>query len=398
LSGNPVLCRNDRSVDFNWGDGGPGGGVPNDHFSARWTRNWNFAAGRYRFHLRGDDGIRLVVDGNSIIDQWHDQGPTEYTRDIDLSGGSHSLKVEYYENSGGATVALWWDGPITTCPVYRAEYYNNRSLSGSPTFTQCEDWPINHDWGNGGPGGGVGDDNFSARWTGRAHIAAGTYNFIARADDGIRVWIGGGNPIIDQWHDQGPTEYRVTRNVSDGDYDVKVEYYENSGGAVAQFRWERASSGSGNLALNKPSWATSQESSAYEPRFGNDGNMGTRWSSGISSSLPPQWYKIDLGSAQTFNRFVVRWEAAYAAHYWVGWCDNNCTSNDSTWYGFERWLGSAQNDVIDFSSQAHRYVGVYMINRAPRMNNYSFWEFEVYNAVGASDSEPVGEPQVEILP
>lgn len=109
LNGNPVLCRDDGRVDFDWGNGGPGGGVPNDHFSARWTRQWSFTAGRYRFHLRGDDGIRLWVDDNLIIDQWKDQSRTEYTTERELTGGNHSLKVEYYENGGDANVALWWD-------------------------------------------------------------------------------------------------------------------------------------------------------------------------------------------------------------------------------------------------------------------------------------------------
>ena len=109
LSGSPTLCRNDSQVDFNWGTGSPGGGVPNDKFSARWTRNRDFAVGRYRFHLAGDDGIRLWVDANLIIDQWKDQGRTEYTAERDLSGGSHSLKVEYYENGGDANITLWWE-------------------------------------------------------------------------------------------------------------------------------------------------------------------------------------------------------------------------------------------------------------------------------------------------
>jgi len=112
-------------------------------------------------------------------------------------------------------------------------------------FIQCEGWPINHDWGSGGPGHGVGNDNFSARWTGRAHITDGTYTFIARADDGIRIWVGN-DLVINEWHDQPPTEYRVTRHVSDGHYDIKVEYYENGGGAVAQFRWERQNSSACN--------------------------------------------------------------------------------------------------------------------------------------------------------
>jgi hypothetical protein len=83
--------------------------VPSDNFSARWTRNVNFTAGHYRFHLRGDDGIRLWVDGKLLIDKWVVQGPTEYTAETNLSDGNHSLRVEYFEAGGGATVALWWD-------------------------------------------------------------------------------------------------------------------------------------------------------------------------------------------------------------------------------------------------------------------------------------------------
>lgn len=120
---------------------------------------------------------------------------------------------------------------------YRAEYYTNTNLDGEPMFIQCEDWPINHDWGGGGPGNRVGNDGFSVRWTGRAHMASGTYTFIARADDGIRVWLDN-TLIIDAWRDQEPTEYRTTQTVNDADHDIKVEYYENGGGAVAQFRWE----------------------------------------------------------------------------------------------------------------------------------------------------------------
>jgi hypothetical protein len=156
----------------------------------------------------------------------------------------------------------------------------------------------------------------------------------------------------------------------------------------------RSSGGGGNLAKGRTVWATSQESSSYPPSNGNDGNTSTRWSSQISSALGPQWYKVDLGSAQVFNQFIVRWENAYGAHYYVAWCDSNCTSNDSTWYGYERWLNSKQNDVISFGVQTHRYVGIYMVQRAPTMNNYSFWEFEVYNvaATQAPDSQNSSEP------
>jgi len=51
-----------------------------------------------------------------------------------------------------------------------------------------------------------------------------------------------GNLLIDAWRDQAPTEYRANRSLSSGEHEVKVEYYENSGGAVAQVRWEQTGS------------------------------------------------------------------------------------------------------------------------------------------------------------
>jgi len=251
LSGSPRVCRNDGNVRFDWGGGSPDGRIPSDHFSARWTRRLHFDAGRYRFKTISDDGIRVWVDGRKVIDAWYDQPPTSHQGEIDLGSGDHDVKVEYYENGGGAVAKLWWErisggsGPPNCPGRYAVEYFNNRSLSGAHAYATCEGWPINHDWGGGSPGHGVHNDNFSARWTGRAHIDAGNYTFIARADDGIRVWIDN-QIIIDAWRDQPPTTYRVTRYINGGDHNIKVEYYEHGGGAVAQFRWERSSGGSGH--------------------------------------------------------------------------------------------------------------------------------------------------------
>lgn len=111
LSGTPWLCRDDASVDFNWGTSNPqpGTAFPSDNFSARWVRTVNFSSsGTYRFTLGGDDGVRLWVDGVLIIDQWRDQPYTTYTADRYLSAGNHTIRVEYYERGGNARVYLTW--------------------------------------------------------------------------------------------------------------------------------------------------------------------------------------------------------------------------------------------------------------------------------------------------
>ncbi len=106
LNGNPVLTRNDTDINFDWGNGTPDPLVPSDHFSARWTRTSDFAAGDYEFTATADDGIRLYVDNQLVLDKWIDQSTTTYKVTRTLSAGPHTLKVEYYENTGGAVAKL----------------------------------------------------------------------------------------------------------------------------------------------------------------------------------------------------------------------------------------------------------------------------------------------------
>src|SRR5207237_2419564 len=90
-------------------------------------------------------------------------------------------------------------------------------------------------YGAGGPAG-LPVDNFSVRWTGRCTLAAGTFTFTARADDGVRVFVDG-VAVIDQFHDQPATTYTANRTLTAGEHDVKVEYYERAGDAVIQVSW-----------------------------------------------------------------------------------------------------------------------------------------------------------------
>jgi PKD repeat protein len=236
LSGAPILVRNDVSVSFDWGTGSPGPGVPADDFSARWSRNLNFPTGTYRFYVWVDDGVRLWIDGNLIIDQWRDSAPTTYSADLNLADGTHTLRIEYYERSGSALAQLVWER-LENYPDWKAEYYNNPHLSGAPVLVR-NDVSVNFDWGTGSPGPGVPADNFSARWSRSVSFPAGTYRFYVRVDDGTRLWIDG-NLVVDQWHDGAPTTYSADANLADGVHSLRMEYYERSSGALAQMAWER---------------------------------------------------------------------------------------------------------------------------------------------------------------
>ena len=64
-----------------------GSGVPADNFSARWTRRVPFEDGLYRFSARADDGIRVWIDGETLIDQWNGDTSKTYTADLPLAKG-----------------------------------------------------------------------------------------------------------------------------------------------------------------------------------------------------------------------------------------------------------------------------------------------------------------------
>jgi len=248
LWGTPVFVRQDSAVNFDWGLGSPDSRIPADGFSVRWTRTLFFDGGRYRFLTETDDGVRLYVNGIKLIDKWQDQSPTIHSAEIDLGRGNHTIVMDYYENRGGAVARLWWQwltpgqpNPPTPLPPaageWRGDYFNNRYLAGSPALVR-NDRQIAFNWGVGSPDARIPADGFSVRWTQDVTFEAGRYRFTTYTDDGVRLFVNG-KPIIQQWKDQAPTTYTADVDLTAGKHQVMMEYYENTGGAVAYLWWER---------------------------------------------------------------------------------------------------------------------------------------------------------------
>src|SRR3954467_4705838 len=105
-----AVSRTDATVNFNWGTGSPATAIAGDHFSARWTGQVEALFSQtYTFFTTSDDGVRLWVNGQRIIDNWTDHGPTENSGTIALTAGQrYDVRLEFYENGGGATITLSW--------------------------------------------------------------------------------------------------------------------------------------------------------------------------------------------------------------------------------------------------------------------------------------------------
>lgn len=122
-----------------------------------------------------------------------------------------------------------------------AEYFPNKNLEG-PAYLVRTDRRVNFKWDQG-PATGIGHDNFSVRWTGFVKpTEGGDYEFIARGDDGYRVFVDG-KRIIDEWHDQAATTSRNTvRLQANKSHKIVVEYYQGAGDAEFQFGYRYATS------------------------------------------------------------------------------------------------------------------------------------------------------------
>jgi len=145
--------------------------------------------------------------------------------------------------------AILGPGPLALGPAkvaeanagtqWNAQYFNNTSLSGGPVLTRIDD-RIDFNWAGGSPDPAVSADNFSARWTKTVNFpTAGKWTFRVGADDGVRMWIDV-TPLVDEWHSspEGYRTYEVSIDqLTAGNHDLKVEYYEATGNAGVKVEW-----------------------------------------------------------------------------------------------------------------------------------------------------------------
>jgi hypothetical protein len=385
LSGAPVLTRTDPVVDFQWVTGIPGSGVNPDQFSVRWTGQVQpQCTEAYTFYVLSDDGVRLWVNNQLIIDKWFDQaGPEWSSAPISLvSGVKYDIKVEYYENTLGAQIYVKWSSPstakqtipqsqlfppacsysispssqsfaasggtgtvnVSTAPGcgwtatstawititsggsgtgpgsvsysvlsnpspnprngtitivdqtfnvsqdgigscagpangtgLKGDYFNNKFLTGAPVLTRT-DPVVDFQWGTtGSPDSGIPNNQFSARWTGQVQAQCSeAYTFYAFSDDGVRLWVNN-QLIIEKWFDQTGPELASTAIslVAGVKYDIKVEYYENTGGAQIYVKWSSPSTAKQTIPQSQLFPACSYSISPTSQSFAASGGTGS---------------------------------------------------------------------------------------------------------------------------
>ena len=231
-------------LDKDWGTSHEGGiAIGDDDFSDRWTTTRYFdEPGVYEFVSQADDGVRVWVDNQLVIDQWqYCEAFTTNKALLSLDEGYHRIRVEHFENQGAAANKLTWEkvaGQPNSSP-WTAKYFNNRHLQGAPILTRTENSGLSgfdFDWGLNSPDNQVNNNEFSARWTTHQELG-GTYTFNVGSDDGVRFYING-EKIIDQWQLQSFTTNEATITLPPGIHTLQMEYFEAGGDAAAKLDWQ----------------------------------------------------------------------------------------------------------------------------------------------------------------
>jgi hypothetical protein len=156
------LRRLDPVISFDWGSGAPDPSMGADQFSVRWIGQVQPRFSEtYTFYTLSDDGVRLWVNNQLLIDNWTDHAPTENAGFISLQAGSlYDIKMEMYENGGGATASLFWSSPSVPREVIPStQLYPPASSNIPPTVVLTS--PV----------------------TGAVFVATSTINIVANASD-----------------------------------------------------------------------------------------------------------------------------------------------------------------------------------------------------------------------
>jgi len=109
LVGDSILTRVDIVIDFDWNTESPGLGVDREAFTARWRGALTIpVTDTYMLIANSNDGVRVLLDGAEIIKDWSTHTARDATATLELEEGTYSIRIEYFQEGGGAELHLLW--------------------------------------------------------------------------------------------------------------------------------------------------------------------------------------------------------------------------------------------------------------------------------------------------
>jgi hypothetical protein len=231
-----------------------------DKYGVRWTGIMvGPRQGKYYFKLNSDDGSKLWIDNKLLISNDGLHGMRTKTASTNLEKGQHWVRIDHFENMGGAGIYFTYKPPSegwTYGKLYQPvilgfkeeAHYMGKEMKSLPNFNSHKPDmtrfvnQINYQSTGGKFPGWAHADHFCGRWTGTLHIhRRGNYRWSIISDDGSKLWINNRYIINnDGLHGMRNREANWRPGSKNS---IKLEMFENKGGAGIIFRYMGADTG-----------------------------------------------------------------------------------------------------------------------------------------------------------
>lgn len=124
----------DPFINYNWGSKAPYPQMGKDTFSVSWTGSITAPqSGKYTFYAATDDGVRVYINNQLIINSWRVKGTRQVKGNIDLTAGqNYTIKVEYFERTRNAQAKLYWSATARVDKTYsigRIKYTRKQTVT-----------------------------------------------------------------------------------------------------------------------------------------------------------------------------------------------------------------------------------------------------------------------------
>lgn len=222
------------SLNYSWASKAPYKGIPAGEYSAVFEKKVVVSKDtKYKIMGKANDGIRIYVDGKRVLSYWT-PGTRNIEKNITMKKGSHTIKVEYFNEKGAARLKVELKDPAKVTPLEKWEmnFYDEKNLTGNKVKQVAS--TLDYKWGSGEPVSGIPNNSFSGKFIKRTMIpsSGGTYILSGGANDGIRIYINGSKKV-DLW-ENGTHTFNEEIELLGGVTIIQVEYFDNTGDARIQ--------------------------------------------------------------------------------------------------------------------------------------------------------------------
>ncbi len=278
LSGKPTLTEYLGNGDLQF-SGDQSGQSDAEGFSVRYATERSLAPGLYHVKVAAEDGVRVKVDKQTVVDQWTDQGYAPRSGYFYTDGKRAAITIEHYDKGTPGAIAFeiqpvtpfqdsvdssseWkatlfsWDDSQNSSPAidFVADGLRNKRAIGVINLgSQVRSdgrLGINFDWGTDtyvNDGYRLPHDTFALQGTTIANFDGSSYNFRVKGDDGFQILArrkdSGKTYAItpkNEWVKGSSTYQDIAYRLPAGQYDITFSYFEKRDAANFDLTWEKS--------------------------------------------------------------------------------------------------------------------------------------------------------------